>query len=140
MSTSWRNSKQIQAYVNKYNQLSADRRSLRYLYLLFQVLIALFILFVATWIALILAKQISVPISALLEAAGQVRKGNLGHRVNVPANDEMATLVRGFNEMIAGAGRQQPRVGKPPPVYRSDSRKHSHGRDLADFRTAAFSV
>jgi len=94
--------KQIQAYVGKYNQLSADRRSLRYLYLLFQVLIALFILFVATWIALILAKQISVPISALLDAASQVRKGNLGHRVNVPANDEMAALVRGFNQMIDG--------------------------------------
>jgi two-component system nitrogen regulation sensor histidine kinase NtrY len=94
--------KQIQAYVNKYNQLSADRRSLRYLYLLFQVLIALFILFVATWIALILAKQISVPISALLEAASQVRKGNLSYRVNVPANDEMASLVHGFNQMIDG--------------------------------------
>jgi PAS domain S-box-containing protein len=93
---------QIQAYVNKYNQLATDRRSMRYLYLLFQVLIALFILFVATWIALLLAKQISVPISALLDAAGQVRKGNLGHRVNVPANDEMATLVRGFNEMMHG--------------------------------------
>jgi two-component system, NtrC family, nitrogen regulation sensor histidine kinase NtrY len=91
---------EIQGYVNRYNQLSADRRSLRYLYLLFQVLIALFILFVATWIALILAKQISIPISALLEAASQVRKGNLGHRVNVPANDEMASLVRGFNEMM----------------------------------------
>ena len=94
--------KQIQAYLNRYNQLASDRRSLRYLYLLFQVLIALFILFVATWIALLLAKQISVPISALLAAASQVRKGNLGYRVNVPANDEMATLVRGFNEMMHG--------------------------------------
>jgi two-component system nitrogen regulation sensor histidine kinase NtrY len=93
---------QIQGYVNKYNQLSADRRSLRNLYLLFQVLIALFILFVSTWIALMLAKQISLPISALLDAASQVRKGHLGHRVNVPANDEMASLVRGFNEMMHG--------------------------------------
>jgi two-component system, NtrC family, nitrogen regulation sensor histidine kinase NtrY len=93
---------QIQAYMNRYNQLATDRKSMRYLYLLFQVLIALFILFVATWIALTLAKQISVPISALLAAASQVRKGNLGYRVNVPANDEMATLVRGFNEMMHG--------------------------------------
>lgn len=93
---------QIQAYVNKYNQLATDRRSMKYLYLLFQALIALFILFVATWIALILAKQISVPISALLDAAGQVRKGNLSHRISVPANDEMASLVRGFNEMMQG--------------------------------------
>jgi PAS domain S-box-containing protein len=94
--------RQIQDYVNKYNQLSSGRRSFRYLYLMLQVLIALFILFVATWIALILAKQISVPISALLDAAGQVRKGNLAYRVNVPANDEMASLVRGFNEMVHG--------------------------------------
>jgi len=62
---------------------------------LFQVLIAPVLLFVATWIAIMLAKQISVPISALLEAASQVRKGKLAHRVNVPANDEMASLVRG---------------------------------------------
>ena len=94
--------KQIQAYVNKYNQLATDRRSMRNLYLMFQALIALFILFVATWIALLLAKQISVPISALLDAASQVRKGNLSYRVNVPANDEMASLVRGFNEMVHG--------------------------------------
>jgi len=93
---------QIQAYVNKYNQLATDRRSMKYLYLMFQALIALFILFVATWIALLLAKQISVPISALLDAAGQVRKGNLAYRVNVPANDEMASLVRAFNEMVHG--------------------------------------
>jgi PAS domain S-box-containing protein len=66
---------------------------------MFLLLIALFILFVATWIALILARQISVPISALLDAAGQVRRGNLGYRVDVPANDEMAALVRAFNEM-----------------------------------------
>jgi two-component system nitrogen regulation sensor histidine kinase NtrY len=94
--------KQIQAYVNTYNQLATDRRSMKYLYLMFQALIALFILFVATWIALLLAKQISVPISALLDAASQVRKGNLGYRVNVPANDEMGSLVRGFNEMVHG--------------------------------------
>ncbi len=93
---------QIQAYVSKYNQLATDRRSMKYLYLMFQALIALFILFVATWIALLLAKQISVPISALLDAAGQVRKGNLAYRVNVPANDEMASLVRAFNQMVHG--------------------------------------
>ena len=36
----------------------------------------------------------------LLEAASEVRKGNLGYRVNVPAIDELATLVRAFNEMM----------------------------------------
>jgi PAS domain S-box-containing protein len=70
------------------------------LYTLYLLLIALSILFVATWIALVLARQISVPISALLEAAGQVRKGNLSHRVSERGIDELATLIRAFNEMM----------------------------------------
>src|ERR1043166_2695460 len=91
---------EIQRYVREYDQLSAHKRSIRNLYLLFLLLIALFILFVATWIALLLSRQISVPISALLVAASEVRKGNLGHRVQGRAIDELATLVRAFNEMM----------------------------------------
>ena len=90
----------IQNFVRQYDQLSANKRSYRNLYLLFLLLIALFILFVSTWIVLVLARQISVPISALLEAAGQIRKGNLSHRVTTSATDELATLVRAFNEMM----------------------------------------
>ncbi len=91
---------EIERYVSDYDQLAAQRRSIRNLYLLFMVLITLFILFVATWIALKLSRQISVPISALLIAASEVRKGNLSHRVRVMAVDELATLVRAFNEMM----------------------------------------
>jgi len=92
-----------QAAVERYNQyygeLARSRRQVSRTYLLLMALITLFILFVATWIALFLAKQISVPISALLNAAGEVRKGNLKYRVDVRAIDELAALVRGFNEM-----------------------------------------
>ncbi len=93
---------QIQGYVRDYDQIAADKSSVRKLYLLFLLLIALFILFAATWIALVLSRQISVPISALLEAVtGRVRtQGNLSHRVSTHAIDELATLVRAFNEMM----------------------------------------
>jgi PAS domain S-box-containing protein len=90
---------EIREDIRKYERLAVDRRSLRNFYLLLLALIALFVLFVATWIALFLARQISNPIGALLEAARQVRGGNLGFRVQVKAIDELATLVRGFNEM-----------------------------------------
>jgi PAS domain S-box-containing protein len=79
------------------------------LYTMIMVLITLFVLFFATWIALFLAKQISIPITALLDAASEVRKGNLKHRVNVRAVDELASLVRGFNEMtqeLDASGRE----------------------------------
>jgi PAS domain S-box-containing protein len=91
---------EIEGYVQQYYQLASNKKNIQRLYLLFILLIALFILFVSTWIALILARQISVPITALLGAAGEVRKGNLSYRVDVKAMDELATLVRGFNEMM----------------------------------------
>jgi two-component system, NtrC family, nitrogen regulation sensor histidine kinase NtrY len=90
---------EIQGYLDAYDQLALDRRSARNFYLQLLFLLTLFLLFLATWIALFLARQISVPISALLDAAGEVRKGNLGYRLQVRAVDELATLVRGFNEM-----------------------------------------
>lgn len=91
--------KQIDQQVNEYKQLAFDKKSTRRFYLQLLMLITLFILFVATWIALFLARQISVPISALLDAAREVRRGNLSHRVQVKAIDELAALVRAFNEM-----------------------------------------
>jgi PAS domain S-box-containing protein len=89
----------IETYNRHYAQLAAMRQNVRQQSLLLMALITLFVLFVATWIALFLARLISVPIAALVHAAREVRSGNLGHRVEVPAIDELAGLVRGFNEM-----------------------------------------
>ena len=95
-----RTQSEIDRYMAEYSQLAAQKKNIRTLYLLFIVAIALFILFVATWIALLLSRQIISPISALLVAASEVRKGNLSHRVRTKAIDELATLVRAFNEMM----------------------------------------
>ena len=91
---------EIDQHIREYDQIFAQRKEIRNLYFLYMILITMFVLFIATWIARILADQISNPISALLRAAGDVRKGNLSVRVNVRAMDELATLVRGFNEMV----------------------------------------
>ncbi|MBZ2177907.1 MAG: sensor histidine kinase [Acidobacteriota bacterium] len=89
----------ISRYVADYDQLSINRKETRQLYLTYLALITLFILFVAAWVALYLARQITEPIIALLTAAREVRGGNLKHRVQVGAIDELATLVRAFNDM-----------------------------------------
>jgi two-component system, NtrC family, nitrogen regulation sensor histidine kinase NtrY len=91
--------REISQAVRDYNRLSMDRKAFRRLYLLLLSLITLFILFFAIWIARYMAGQISTPITALLRAAEQIRKGNMSYRVRVDAIDEMATLVRAFNEM-----------------------------------------
>lgn len=92
---------EIDREIRKYDQLAVDKKTTRANYLQLLVLITLFILFFAVWVALFLAKQISGPISALLGAAEQVRRGNLAHRVDTAAMDELATLVRSFNQMTA---------------------------------------
>jgi nitrogen fixation/metabolism regulation signal transduction histidine kinase len=89
----------ISRYVADYDQLSINRKETRQLYLTYLALITLFILFVAAWVALYLARQITEPIIALLTAAREVRGGNLKHRIQVGAIDELATLVRAFNDM-----------------------------------------
>jgi nitrogen fixation/metabolism regulation signal transduction histidine kinase len=91
--------KAIDEYDRAFDQLSLQRRAIRSNYLLLLSLIALFILFVASWLAQYLARQISRPISALLLAAEEVSRGNLGYRVKVAAVDELAELVGGFNRM-----------------------------------------
>jgi two-component system nitrogen regulation sensor histidine kinase NtrY len=89
----------ISRHVANYDQLSINRKETRQLYLTYLALITLFILFVAAWVALFLSRQITEPITALLTAAREVRGGNLNHRVKVGAIDELATLVRAFNDM-----------------------------------------
>jgi len=76
-----------------------DRKQVRRFYIMLMALITLFVLYIAVWIALFLAKQISVPISAILEAASEIRRGNLRHRIGARAIDELGSLVRSFNQM-----------------------------------------
>ena len=101
LSPEWLQARQreIENYIREYDRLAISRKEARRFYLMLLAAITLFILFVATWVALFLARQISNPISALLDAAAEVRRGNLGYRVRVKAMDELATLVRAFNEM-----------------------------------------
>lgn len=91
--------REIQQQVRDYDRLAASRKETRRFYLQLLFLITLFVLFVAVWVALFLARQITAPVTALLEAARAVRSGDLSWRVQVAATDELATLVRAFNEM-----------------------------------------
>jgi PAS domain S-box-containing protein len=93
--------KAIVGYDREFLELSKQRREIRSTNLQLLFLIALFILFIATWLAYYLARQITGPISALLQAAEEVSKGHLSYRVTVNAVDELAQLVGGFNRMTA---------------------------------------
>jgi two-component system, NtrC family, nitrogen regulation sensor histidine kinase NtrY len=89
----------LERFSSQRAELLAHKRTFRFNYMMLMALITLFVMIVATWIALFLARLISVPIAALLEGASEIRGGNLHHRVNVRAGDEMGSLVRSFNRM-----------------------------------------
>jgi nitrogen fixation/metabolism regulation signal transduction histidine kinase len=91
--------KEIGEEFHYWQGLESRSKDVKFSYIMLEALITLFVLYVATWIALFLAKQISVPITAILEGASQVRQGNLKYRVQVRAVDELGLLVRGFNQM-----------------------------------------
>lgn len=89
----------IQREAARYDELNRERKIVRLNYLLILGLVALLTLFVATWLALFLSKQVTLPIQALAEGAHEISRGNLGYQVTSPASGELRTLIRSFNEM-----------------------------------------
>jgi len=73
-------------------------------------LLTLMLLFAATWSAIHLARGIGAPIRALAEAADEVARGNLAHRVATIADDELAILASSFNQMTAQLAENRRRI------------------------------
>ncbi len=89
----------LETQYRYYSEQARYWREMRYLYVGMLSLITLFILFVATWVALFLSKQIVIPIERLVQATSQVSSGHLEHRIEPHALDELGLLVRAFNQM-----------------------------------------
>lgn len=93
--------REIQREADKYDELSREQKAVKRNAVSTLFLVTLLILFVATWLALFLSKQVTVPIQALAEATHQVSSGNLGFQVSARSSDELGVLIRSFNEMTA---------------------------------------
>jgi two-component system, NtrC family, nitrogen regulation sensor histidine kinase NtrY len=86
---------QSQAYYQEKQQLRALKRQL----LLILFFFTLLLLSALVWIALHLAKQVTVPIQALAEGTREISTGNFDYQVPEQAQDELGVLVRSFNAM-----------------------------------------
>ena len=92
---------QINQNQQNYLALSREAKRIRGMYMLLLTLLTVLVLFVATWFSLFLAKLVTRPVQALAEATREISVGHLGHRVDVPAADELGELVASFNRMAA---------------------------------------
>jgi two-component system nitrogen regulation sensor histidine kinase NtrY len=86
---------QTQEYENVKQNLRALKRQMLLILFFFTILV----LSAATWVALFLSKQVTVPIQALAEGTREVSAGNFNYQVPEQAQDELGVLVRSFNSM-----------------------------------------
>ncbi|MFQ5817124.1 MAG: ATP-binding protein [Terriglobia bacterium] len=98
---------EIESESQKYAAIEAERKTYRWQALLILLLITGMLLFAATWAALYLSKQVTVPIQALALATHEVSRGNFTYRIETPAQDELGTLVDSFNRMTAQVGESR---------------------------------
>ncbi len=83
----------------QFNDLKQKQVTIRRVGLQTLGVLTFLLIFASSWIAFYLARGLTAPIKALAEGAGEVARGNLGYRVNIAAEDELAVLVAAFNTM-----------------------------------------
>jgi two-component system nitrogen regulation sensor histidine kinase NtrY len=90
---------EIQSQTREYNQEKQDLRALKRQMLLILLLFTVLLLSAVMWVALFLAKQVTIPIQALAEGTREISAGNFDYQVPEQAQDELGVLVRSFNTM-----------------------------------------
>lgn len=90
---------EIQQAYNDYREGEILKAPLKASYIIFLLMIALLIVFSATWVGLYLARGITVPIQNLAEGTRQIAQGNLDIHIDAVADDEIGSLVQSFNKM-----------------------------------------
>ncbi|HTQ62440.1 MAG TPA: ATP-binding protein [Candidatus Solibacter sp.] len=90
---------EIQSQTQEYNREKQNLRALKRQMLLILFLFTVLLLSAVMWVALFLAKQVTVPIQALAEGTREISAGNFDYQVPEQAQDELGVLVRSFNAM-----------------------------------------
>ena len=101
------------AAVDTYETLMFERSGLQVSFILVFMIVALILLITSLWIGLSFADQLVSPITALINATEEVRKGNLSVQIpepNLSANrkaDEIDQLASAFNKMTSQLNEQR---------------------------------
>lgn len=93
--------KEISSSVDQYKLTKSIKGQIQQSYVIVLLLIALVIIFLATWFGFHLARGITVPIQELAIATTKVASGDLDIRLKTRSTDEIGTLVKAFNKMTA---------------------------------------
>jgi two-component system, NtrC family, nitrogen regulation sensor histidine kinase NtrY len=114
---------QIEAEARRYDTLRHALQSVKRLNLSVLGLLTLLVLFSATWFAMFLSKQVTVPIQALAEATDEVSRGNLGYQVAARADGELGRLIHSFNEMTSQLDQSRRTIDQAAEALQHANRK-----------------
>lgn len=89
----------VESSLSEFDRLKDEQIIIRQIGFLTLGVLTFLLIFASTWTAFYIARGLTVPIKALAEGADEIAQGNLAHRVNVFAEDELALLVSTFNQM-----------------------------------------
>ncbi len=90
---------QLDRASQQYWTLFRLRHQIRRSYMLLMLMITSLALFVSSWLALHLSKQVTRPVEALADAMAAIALGNYDQRVEASATEELGDLVQSFNTM-----------------------------------------
>jgi nitrogen fixation/metabolism regulation signal transduction histidine kinase len=91
----------VDSSLEEFDILKKQQITVRQIGLTTLGLLTFLLIFASSWTAFYIAKGLTIPIKALAEGADEIARGNLRHRVEVLAEDELALLVTSFNQMSA---------------------------------------
>ena len=123
---------QIEAEARRYDTLRHALQSVKRFDLSALGLLTLLVLFSATWFAMFLSKQVTVPIQALAEATDEVSRGNLGYQVAVRADGELGRLIHSFNEMTSQLDHSRRAVDEAAGALQYANRKLEERSNLME--------
>ena len=90
---------EISNVIDDYRDVNPLRYPIKSTYLVILIMITLVIIFVAIWLGLYLARQLTVPLEQLVQGAQEVGAGNFDVSVEMVGHDEIGTLIQSFNRM-----------------------------------------
>jgi two-component system nitrogen regulation sensor histidine kinase NtrY len=101
---------EITTVYDDYKDTNPLKYPMKTTYLVILVMITLVLLFVAIWIGLYMARELTVPLERLVFGAKQVGAGNLDVAIAASGHDEISVLVESFNRMTSDLRESRTRL------------------------------
>lgn len=102
--------KEISNSFEQFKSTKMVKKKIKKGYLIFLLLIAMVLIFLATWVSFHLARGITVPIQELAIATNRIAAGDLDVRLEKQSEDEVGLLLDSFNTMAADLRKNQQEI------------------------------